>query len=228
MTFKHFLLVFPFMASFLFSFSSHKRTTRVVFFGDSITEAGVQPGGYISQIQDSILAHGKAKRYELIGAGISGNKIYDLYLRLEDDVLARNPDVVVLFEGVNDVWHKQLFGTGTDPEKFQKFYLAITQKFQKKGIQVILCTPVCIGEHYPGQNPMDSDLDRFSDIIRNVAKEKNIPLCDFRKAFMEYSMKNNPDNLEKGILTTDGVHLNRVGNQLVAEMLLEALKVRND
>ncbi|MBC7775677.1 MAG: G-D-S-L family lipolytic protein [Phycisphaerae bacterium] len=221
MPFKHCLLILPLMACFLFSFKSSKKCTRVVFFGDSITEAGVRPGGYIAQMRDSITVQGKARRYELLGAGIGGNKIYDLYLRLEDDVLALKPNVVVLYVGVNDVWHKQLFGTGTDADKFQKFYMALIQKFQKKGIRVIACTPACIGERHSGENQMDSELDRFSQIIRMVAAEKNIPLCDFRQAFLYNSAINNPDNRESGMLTSDGVHLNEEGNKLVAEMLLK-------
>ncbi len=220
MPFKNLLIALPIMACFIFSFQVAKKRTRVVFFGDSITEFGVLPGGYIAQLNDSIAALGKAKRYELIGSGIGGNKIYDLHLRLEEDVLERKPDVVVLYVGVNDVWHKQLYGTGTDADKFHKFYTALIQKFQKKGIRVIACTPACIGERHPGENQMDGELDRFSEIIRNLAREKNIPLCDLRKAFLEYSAKNNPENRESGILTTDGVHLNEKGNKMVAEMLL--------
>lgn len=194
-----------------------------MFFGDSITEAGVLPGGYIAQMRDSLTASGKGKQFELLGAGIGGNKIYDLYLRLEEDVLAKKPKVVVIYVGVNDVWHKQLFGTGTDPDKFQKFYLALIQKFQKKGIQVIICTPACIGERHSGENQLDSELDLFSNIIRNIAEKGQIPLCDLRKEFMEYSALHNPDNRESGILTTDGVHLNEKGNQLVGQMLLNTL-----
>jgi len=224
MPFKNLLIALPLMACFIFSFQVAKKRTRVVFFGDSITEFGVLPGGYIAQLNDSIAALGKAKRYELIGSGIGGNKIYDLYLRLKEDVLEREPDVVVLFVGVNDVWHKQLFGTGTDADKFHKFYTALIQKFQKKGIRVIACTPACIGERHPGENQMDGELDRFSEIIRNLAREKNIPHCDLRKAFLEYSAKNNPENRESGILTTDGVHLNEKGNKMVAEMLLSQIE----
>lgn len=63
--------------------------------------------------------------YELMGAGIGGNKVYDLYLRTEQDVLSKNPDMVVIWVGVNDVWHKRSHGTGTDADKFEKFYTAI-------------------------------------------------------------------------------------------------------
>lgn len=217
------LLSLPLMAFAFFSFSSAKKCTRVVFFGDSITEFAVEPGGYISRIGETLEAKGLGKQYKLMGAGISGNKVYDLYLRLEEDVLAKKPDVVYMYVGVNDVWHKQMFGTGTDPDKFRKFYLAMIRKFQSKGIKVVVCTPACIGEKHSGENAQDADLDLFSGIIREVAKEKQLLLCDFREAFMTYSKEHNPEDQDKNILTSDGVHLNAKGNRLVADMMLEKL-----
>src|SRR3954449_611588 len=80
-----------------------QKKTRIIFFGDSITQAGVSPTGYITKMQEMLAKSGKGSQYELIGAGIGGNKVYDLYLRMEDDVLAKNPDVTVIWVGVNDV-----------------------------------------------------------------------------------------------------------------------------
>ncbi|MBL7827210.1 MAG: SGNH/GDSL hydrolase family protein [Saprospiraceae bacterium] len=221
---KSLLFVFPLMACFLLSFSPAKKKMRVVFFGDSITEAGVQPGGYIAQMRDTLVAENKGEAFDLVGAGISGNKVYDLYLRLETDVLAKKPKVVVIYVGVNDVWHKQTHGTGTDADKFKKFYDAIIAKLQKKGIQVIMCTPACIGEKKGGVNPLDKELDTYSDIIRGIAKEKNCKLVDLRKAFTEYNAANNISDRYSSILTTDGVHLNAKGNKMVAEMILAAME----
>lgn len=218
------LLLFPAVACMFFSFVSLKKSTRVVFFGDSITEAGVKPGGYIAQMRDSLVAHKMDAEYELIGAGISGNKIYDLYLRLETDVLAQKPKVVVVYIGVNDVWHKQTLGTGTDADKFKKFYEALIAKLQEKKIRVILCTPVCIGEKKGGVNPLDQDLNTYSQMIRDLAKEKNCELTDLRKAFIDYNAENNDNDRYSSVLTTDGVHLNTKGNKMVAEMLLRQIQ----
>ncbi len=222
---KHLLYLSTVTALFL-SFATLKKTTRVVFFGDSITEAGVYPDGYISQMRDSLRAQKKDKQYELIGAGVSGNKVYDLYLRLEDDVLARKPKIVVIYVGVNDVWHKLTHGTGTDADKFVKFYEAIIAKFQKKKIWVILCTPACIGEQKGGMNPLDSDLDIYSQMIRDIAKDNSCGLADFRKAFTDYNMAHNETDSYSSILTTDGVHLNQKGNKMVAEMLLREIGMK--
>jgi len=49
-------------------------------------------------------------------------------------------------------------------------------------------------------------------------------LVDLRKSFLDYNIKNNPDSKESGILTTDRVHLNEKGNELVAAEMWKAIK----
>jgi lysophospholipase L1-like esterase len=199
-----------------------EKKTRIVFFGDSITQMGVNTGGYIKRIEEDLQKRNVSSKYELIGAGVGGNKVYDLYLRMEEDVLAKNPDVVVVWVGVNDVWHKTS-GIGTDPEKFQRFYEAIIKKLQVKNIKVILTTPAAIGERTDNTNQQDGDLNLYSNIIRKLAKDFNCSLVDLRKEFIEYNIKNNTENKESGILTTDRVHLTDTGNKLVAEKMLDVI-----
>ena len=199
------------------AFTPANKKKRVIFFGDSITAAAIKPGGYIVKLDSMIALQGKAAQYELIGAGVSGNKVYDLYLRMEEDVLAKEPDMVVIYIGVNDVWHKRTSGTGTDADKFEKFYQAIINKLKAKNIQVILCTPATIGEKTDFSNALDGDLNEYSKMIRNIAGKNKLALVDLRRAFLEYNLKNNSDNKANGVLTTDGVHLNAKGNQLVAD-----------
>jgi lysophospholipase L1-like esterase len=195
----------------------------LLFFGDSITEAAVGKGGYIDRIQTGLNTIGLQKRYELIGAGISGNKVYDLYLRMEDDVLDRKPDIVVIYIGINDVWHKTSHGTGTDKDKYEKFYAAIISKLQAKKIKVAICTPTVIGELKNNGNPQDADLNAYSEVIRRLAVTHNCTLIDLRNAFLNYENQNNANNQESGILTKDRVHLNDTGNQLVAAEMMQRL-----
>ena len=63
----------------------------------------------------------------------------------------------------------------------------------------------------------------YSDITRKVAVDLKTGLLDLRKAFMDQVAKLNKNNSDKGVLTTDGVHLNPAGNQFVADRMLEAL-----
>lgn len=215
---KHFRLVILTITVLGLLSMKVQKPTKVILFGDSITQAGVKPGGYITLMQQA------DKNYEFIGAGIGGNKVYDLYLRMEEDVLAKKPDAVVIYVGVNDVWHKQSSQTGTDPDKFVAFYTAMIKKMQAAGIQVIVCTPAVIGERTDFTNAQDGDLNSYSNIIRKIAKQYNCGLVDLRQEFLKYNLSNNPENKESGILTTDRVHLNPAGNKLVADLMLEAIK----
>ena len=201
-----------------------EKKIKVIFFGDSITELGAKPGGYITRVDSMCKLEKKSDQYGFTGAGKDANKVYDLYLRMEDDVLSKNPDVVVVYVGVNDVWHKTLLGTGTDPDKFEKFYQAILNKLKAKNIKAIICTPAVVGEKTDMSNPLDGDLNRYSNIIRDIAKKNNLPLIDLRKRFQEYYKTNNPDNQEKNILTYDKVHMNAKGNQFLADLMWKAVK----
>jgi lysophospholipase L1-like esterase len=201
-----------------------QKKKRVIFFGDSITQQGAEPGGYITRIDSMCKSENRSSQFEFIGAGVGGNKVYDLYLRMDDDVLAKNPDIVVIYIGVNDVWHKTSFGTGTDPDKFEKFYNAIIKKLKGKNIAVVLCTPAVIGEKTDFTNQQDGDMNRYAGIIRNIAKQNNLPLVDLRQKFLDYNRQYNPENKEQGILTKDRVHLNAKGNQLVADEMWKVIK----
>ena len=218
---KVMILLFTF--SVLTAFVPVQKKTRIVFFGDSITQAGVGATGYITKMGEMLKQRGIDTNYELIGAGIGGNKVYDLYLRMEEDVLAKYPDVVVIWVGVNDVWHKRSYGTGTDADKFEKFYNAIIKKLQAKNIKVLVCTPAAIGERTDFSNELDGDLNKYSSIIRDIAKNNHCGLIDLRKFLLAYDLANNKDNKDRGILTTDGVHLNETGNKAVAEEMMKVL-----
>ena len=193
---------------------------KVIFFGDSITQQGVGKKGYISLLKKNI----DSTQFQLFGAGISGNKVYDLYLRMEEDVLNKKPDLVFIYIGINDVWHKSLLQTGTDYDRYLKFYQAIITKIQTNGSKVVLCTPTVIGEKKNNANEVDADLNKYAAGVRELASKNNVPLCDLRKAFADYENANNTNDLEKGVLTTDRVHLNEIGNKLVADTMLPFIK----
>jgi lysophospholipase L1-like esterase len=217
MKIKNILFIFSFVS---LSFMPDKKI-KIVFFGDSITEAGIKPHGFIS-LDDSILNSGAGGKYELIGAGVSGNKVYDLYLRLEDDVLSKSPDMVVIWVGVNDVWHKKM-GTGTDADKFERFYVALVRKFKEAHVKMVLCTPAVIGEKNDYTNEQDGDLNKYANIIRKIALDQQLTLVDLRADFQNYERSSNPNNLDRGILTADGVHLNDQGNLFVAKAMAKGI-----
>ncbi|MCF3107831.1 GDSL-type esterase/lipase family protein [Niabella sp. CC-SYL272] len=215
-------LLLPFVLMML-AFQPVKKK-KVIFFGDSITQQGAGPGGYIMRIDSMSRVEKLADQFEFVGKGIGGNKVYDLFLRFQPDVLDQQPDIVFVYVGINDVWHKTSAGTGTDFDKFGKFYDAIISTLKKRGIQPVVCTPSVIGERNDFTNQQDGDLNLYAKWIREYAAKNDVPLVDLRKLFLDYLKENNPENKEKDILTRDRVHLNDKGNQLVADAMWKVLK----
>ena len=190
---------------------------RVIFFGDSITEAGARPGGYIRLMKTMI----DTTQYELVGAGISGNKVTDLQARIKKDVLDQNPDVVMVYIGINDVWHFYKFEgtTGTEADRYEAGLRDVAKQIQDAGATVVFCTPTVIGEDPDSDSEENVRLTQYADIVRKVAQDTDSPLCDLREAYRTYLQENNPDKAYEGILTTDGVHMNEAGNQFLAEQM---------
>ena len=205
---------------------------KVVFLGDSITQNAVINSdkfkGFISLLGENV-----DQNTELIGKGIGGDKVSDLLTRYRDDVIKLNPDMVFIYIGINDVWHKYDFGTGTDIDLYENGLRQIITDLKENGVEVILCTPTVIGENkgeftlvnqfkdIETMEIMNNDLDDYSDVIRKLSREFDTKLLDLRKIFMQYISENNPKNKSKGVLTTDGVHLNNIGSKLIADEMIK-------
>ena len=205
---------------------------KVVFLGDSITQNAVINSekfkGFISLLGENV-----DQNTELIGKGIGGDKVSDLLTRYRDDVIKLNPDMVFIYMGINDVWHKYDYGTGTDIDLYENGLRQIIADLKENGVEVILCTPTVIGENkgeftlvnqfkdIETMEIMNNDLDDYSDVIRKLSREFDTKLLDLRKIFMQYISENNPENKSKGVLTTDGVHLNNLGSKLIANEMIK-------
>ena len=211
-------------------------STKVVFLGDSITQQGENfegegtYKGFITSLRENV-----SQEVELINKGIGGNKVSDLLLRYNDDVLKLKPNIVFIYIGINDVWHKYDWGTGSDIDIYEKGLRKIITDIKAVGAKIILCTPTVIGENngefklnnnfkdIDTMEIMNKDLDAFSDVVRNLSSEFNTDLLDLRKKFKEYISENNDQNMPKGVLTSDGVHLNNEGNKLIADQMIKFL-----
>jgi lysophospholipase L1-like esterase len=143
---------------------------------------------------------------------------------MQDDVLSKGADIVVIFIGTNDIWHKYSKFTGTSLTSFEAFYITIIEKLLSVGMRVVLCTPAVIGESPAFSNKEDEEIALYCEVIRNLAIKYGLPVVDLRKAFVTYNLTYNLDNKDAGVLTTDGVHLNYNGNQLVAEEMWKIVK----
>jgi lysophospholipase L1-like esterase len=223
---KKLFLLLPFIFT-LFSCSTGKLmlkdNEKIAFLGDSITELGAKPNGYVTLIKNSLAKSNPS--VEIIGAGISGNKVTDLQARVDRDVISKQPTIVFIYIGINDVWHSITPGLhGTPKDQYEAGLKEIIGKIKNIGAKVILCTPSVIGEKRNGTNQIDGMLDEYAEISRKVASETGVQLLDLHKDFVNYLSANNSENKGKGILTVDGVHLNDTGNRFVAKEMLNMLK----
>jgi lysophospholipase L1-like esterase len=206
---------------------------RVVFLGDSITQGGGGAKGYITLVKNTLEAKHKDLGIEVFNAGISGNKVPDLQRRLQKDVLDKKPTIVIIYIGINDVWHwkknpqGEMVG-GTPKDVYEAGLKDLIAKIKEAGARVILCTPSVIGEKTDGSNERDAMLEEYSAISRKVAQDTSVPLNDLHKAFQAYEKENNKENKRTGVLTGDGVHLNEAGNKFLAAQMLKALGVNGE
>lgn len=70
-------------------------------------------------------------------------------------------------------------------------------------------------------------MNKYSNIIRSLSRQNNCPLIELRKMFLDHLRINNPENKDRGILTTDGIHLNAAGNTFVAQAMLPVLAINS-
>lgn len=193
-----------------------KKGDKVIFFGDSLTALAVKDKnvpegkGYVPLVRAAL--QGKGVEVDAVATG--GHRVPNLLQRVDNDVIAKKPSVVVIQIGVNDA------GSGVTPEKFKEQLEELIGKLQAGGAKVVLCSCTCRVEGYKPDDALDKKLDALADVARTIAKEKKLPLNDLRKAFIEYWKMHNPENKTKGFLTYDGNHWTEAGHKYVAEQML--------
>jgi lysophospholipase L1-like esterase len=197
---------------------------RILFFGDSLTAlAGKEEPkkyvtkGYVRIVRETLRQTHKDKAIEVGWVATGGHTVPDLLKRVDKDVIAKKPTIVVVQVGCNDARR-------IPRERFKASLEELIDRLQKARIQVVQCTLTSVGEKHDGTNKDDPKLEEFAEIERQVARAKQVPLNDLRKAFVAHWKLHNPDNKGSGILTYDGNHFNDAGHRFVAEQMLKRFK----
>ena len=220
MTTKLILVIVFIVCLVLMAYMKTNKKKKVVFLGDSITQLGLQANGYITQIQALIKQEDVEQKYQLLSAGVNGSTTLNLKERLQKNELQYSPDIAVVLIGLNDVWMQQ--ETNSTIEQFEQDYTAIIQQLLQSNSAIVLCTLTVIGEST--ESPLNTTLNQYCDVIVRLAGLYNLPFVHLRQVFNNYLTLNNTENMYSGILTTDGVHLNSVGNALVANEIWQKIK----
>ncbi len=136
--------------------------TRIVCFGDSITGAYYHTGGERAWCEMLGLALQKANpraNIEMVNAGISGHTTVNALARIESDVLAKQPHLVVVMFGMNDVTRVPL-------GQFRENTRTISRRSLDGGAAVVLCTPNSV---YDNPDRPNNRLAEYSQAVRELA-----------------------------------------------------------
>lgn len=195
-----------------------KNGDAISFLGDSITYYGNRfEGGYVNLVIAGLKANGiDAVK---LPAGISGHKSNQMLARLEQDVLAKKPQIMTLSCGVNDVWHGK---RGVKLPEYKKNITELIDKAQAAGVKVCILTATMITE-----NPdagYNLTLASYNDFLRQLAREKGCMLADLNAVMQKEiaAFKAKYPDFKGNLFTNDGVHMNPNGNELMAEGVLRA------
>ncbi|MEG4115248.1 MULTISPECIES: SGNH/GDSL hydrolase family protein [unclassified Microcoleus] len=209
---------------------------KIVIVGDSITEAGKYPGGYVWLLQRYLNALYPDRTIEIVNAGIGGNKSTDMQARFQKDAIDQKPGLVMINVGVNDVWNaffdfpnNQFYpegnwSAGVQVAEYREKITQMVLAAKAAGIRVVLLSPTLIGESIDG--PENRRLQQYVAAMREIALENQCLFIDLNTPFREVIgtyQKHAGKTLN--LLAADGVHPNPSGYQIMAFTILRGLGV---
>lgn len=207
---------------------------KVVALGSSTTA----PRGSIQRVYCDRLdtkLRDRGLPVEIVNSGVGGSTTEHSRARFQKDVLDHDPELVIIMLGANDaaidVWKKP---PATEPRVAKERYADNLRHFvdtlHERNVNVILMAPPPFRwtaklEQLYGKPPYDvndpwgfsAKLAEYCDVVRAVAREKDVPLVDVFKAFQEYDR---PDSQSVDDLLLDGMHPNDKGHAVIAELLV--------
>lgn len=200
---------------------------RIVCLGDSITEGGDGPNGYVGLLRWKL--QDRVPRLKIINAGISGHRSNDMLARFDRDVLRHKPDLVTISVGVNDVWHgfDEDHPEGGGPagipvDAFRRNVEQMVAKAQAGAAKVVILSGTPIGEDR--ESPENLYAKPYNEALREIATLSGCRYVDYQAAFWAAIRRHRTETgRTDNCLTTDGVHMNAKGYALMATELITAL-----
>jgi lysophospholipase L1-like esterase len=197
--------------------------------GDSLVSRSAEEHGLLERVRGQIAHAFPTRTFEVVNAGVSGDRIVDIRNRLQRDVVALHPDVVVLYwdSDVSDVDERKL--SSEEVSRLRRAYERdlgqVLGGLLAAGAQVLVAGPTVIGERPHGHNPKDGQLDAYAEINRSLASDLHALYVPTRHAALRWLRHHPVAKGSKGTLTEDGEHLSALGVSVVADELVRALSV---
>lgn len=177
----------------------------VAGLGDSLTAGWLVHRGFFDRFCDGLAARFPRAKLECVQAGVPGDTVFDGLDRV-DEVIGRQPDLVVVQFGINDC-----FG-GVYRHEFQETLGVLVDKLLAAGAQVILATS------NPLSDPTDQDAVRhFYTAIREVGRSRGVPVAHLDQLWLAH-LQAAPGTV--GLYQPDGVHPTDEGHEILALGLL--------
>ena len=198
-----------------------KSGDRIVTLGDSITEFG----GYQAVMRRVFDRFYPELKIQIMNAGISGNKSPDMASRLKRDVIGKDPTIVTISCGVNDVWHGFYQPpSGVDLETYNRLMTQMVREIKSSTrAEILLLTPTIIHENLAG--PENQKLEAYCEAVRKIASEEKVRLVDLNGLFNLVVRATQIGGAPDFHPTSDGVHMKPAGDFLIAAGILRALDI---
>jgi len=209
----------------------------VVAFGDSTTAPRGSLVVYADLLSEELGAGGGDRPVRVVNAGLGSDTTETARARVEADVLAREPDVVIVQFGINDaavdVWRG-----ASEPrvarERYRENLAYLAREVKARGARVVLMTPNPLSwtdelRKLYGKPPYEPEapdglnvvLRDYAACAREVAEAEGVALVDVYRAFEEHGAA---EGRSVGELLLDGMHPNAAGHELVARLLVGELE----
>lgn len=170
-----------------------KHNSRIVFIGDSITDAGrllrqYKPFGYgyVHFAANQLLAKYPDFDIDIINTGISGNTIRDLKSRWERDCINHNPDIISILIGINDIWrfHATRLDEAVFIDEYELTYKQLLIRAREKSnCQLVLMEPFMFCDDT--DNPIFRDLQNFIASVHKLVEQFDAVLVPLQKFINE-------------------------------------------
>ena len=188
----------------------------VAMMGDSITQYGTASNSGYPQLFLRAIRTTGVSDFTFVGAGVAGNTSTDMRDRFVRDVVNKNPTVVTINSGVNDI----RFGFPAHYETYRDNLNYMVDQAKGVGAKVVLMTPT--GAAGEGTNEL---VHALAGIMREVAADKHVTLADsyvyFRAAVEDPQAPAMDAAGHKA--TVDGLHMGPVGDRAMARSLVAVM-----
>ena len=202
---------------------------KILFFGDSVTDAGrLNDGygkGYVNLIKNEFDMR-FPNEYEIINRGVGGNKITHLMNRKEEDLFRISPDIVTILVGVNDVWFGIMKNWGTTNENYRLEYSNLIDEIKGRlpKTKIIIMEPFAFlgaktenTPEYPDRYTLViNELLEKANIAKNIAKKNSIQFIKLWDVFKEANKK-----YPLAELFEDGIHPTLFGHSIIKDEWLK-------